>query len=88
MRRRTNDSRDIDPAELKLIRVGHFIWLERKRALQSEDVEHVRALDAALQTVWELKRQRRAELKVERAERSKQLRQRFTKAKQPLPMAA
>ena len=32
---RRNDTRDISPAELKLIRVGHLLlWLERRKALK------------------------------------------------------
>jgi hypothetical protein len=80
-----NDRRDISPAELKLIRVGHLLWLERRSALKSEDVRQVRALDEALETVWQLKRQVRAEEKALRAEKSAKLKERF---RPTLPKAA
>jgi hypothetical protein len=76
---RRNDTRDTHPAEVKLIRVGHLLWLDRRKALKSGDVEQVRALDEALETVWKAKREKRAELTVERAEKSATLRLKFGK---------
>jgi hypothetical protein len=78
---RRNDTRDMSPAELKLVRVGHFLWLDRKKALKSSDVQLVRAIDEALDTIWRLKRLLRAELKVQRAEESARLRAYFVERK-------
>jgi len=77
---RRNDTRDTDPGELKLIRIGHLLWLDRKKSLKSGDVAQVRAFDEALETVWKAKREKRAELKVERAEKSASLRLKFGRA--------
>lgn len=74
-----NDKRDVDLGELKLIRVGHFLWLDRRKALKSDDVGQLRALDEALETVWKAKREKRAELKVQRAEKAASMNLRFRK---------
>jgi hypothetical protein len=76
---RRNETRDIDHGELKLIRVGHLLWLDRKKSLKSGDVLQVRAFDEALESVWKAKREKRVELKVERAEKSASLREKFAK---------
>jgi hypothetical protein len=78
---RRNDTRDMSPAEVKLVRIGHLLWLDRKKSLKSGDVEQVWAIDAALETVWRLKRELRAELKVQRAEESAKLRAYFAERK-------
>jgi len=78
---RRNDLRDLSPAELKLVRAGHFLWLDRKKALKSSDVQLVRAIDEALETVWRLKRELRQELKAERAKESARLRAHFAERK-------
>jgi hypothetical protein len=78
---RRNDTRDISPAELKLVRVGHLLWLDRRKALKSGDVQQVRAVNEALETVWRLKRELRAELKAERAKESARLRAHFAELK-------
>ncbi len=77
MKIQRNDTRDINPAELKLIRVGHFLWFEWKRALKSGHLLQIRASEAALEDVWRLKRELRAELKQKRAEESARLRAKF-----------
>lgn len=85
------DRHDPDRAELTLIRCGHHLWLGRKRALKASDAPLVRALDASLETVWELKRIVRAELKVKRAAAAATLRQYWKErkeAKEALPLAA
>lgn len=74
---RRNDSRDISPAELKLLRVGHQLWLDRKKALKSGTVDDYRAIEAALETVWQLKRELRAELKATRAKEAEATREYF-----------
>ena len=60
--------------ELKLIQVGHYLWTLYKRARNGGDVGEREALGASLETVWELKRQVRAELKIRRAARSEAMR--------------
>jgi len=68
------DRHDVDRAELKLIRIGHFLWLDRKRALKASDLQLVQALDASLNTVWELKRVVREGVKARRADAAAKLR--------------
>lgn len=73
-----NDTYDIDTHELKLIRVGHYLWALLKRsARKSEPLSEIEALEEALATVWELKRQYRQELRLKRAERNAVVRLRF-----------
>ena len=74
---RRNDTRDISPAELKLVRVGHFLWLDRRKALKSGTVDDYRAIEAALETVWQLKRELRQELKASRAKEAEATREYF-----------
>jgi hypothetical protein len=85
-----NDRYDVDRAELKLIRVGHFLWLDRKKALKASDVSLVHAIDASLEIVWQLKREVRAELKVKREAAAAKLGAYFQqrKAAMTLPKAA
>jgi hypothetical protein len=52
---------DHDPAQLLLTRIGHHLWLDRRRALRASDVQDVHAVDAALHTVGELLRTVKAE---------------------------
>jgi DNA-directed RNA polymerase specialized sigma24 family protein len=47
---------DCNPAELKLVRIAHHLWLDRRRALRDENVQDVRAIDESLRTVGELQR--------------------------------
>jgi hypothetical protein len=78
---RRNDTRDVSPAELKLIRVGHSLWLERRKALKSGTVDDYKAIEAALETVWLLKRELRAELKAARAKEAQATREYFRRRK-------
>jgi hypothetical protein len=72
------DRHDTHRGELLLIRAGHYLWDKYKRSCgKSENVSERQALYAALETVWEAKRQLRAELKAHRATRSKKLQERF-----------
>jgi hypothetical protein len=92
------DYHDIDPWELKLIRVGHALWtllraerrslgqplceeLALKRGLETArtppESAETRALDDAIQIIVRLKREKRAELKSERAIRAEEVRERF-----------
>jgi hypothetical protein len=61
------DYRDIDRNELRLIRAGHYLWNYAKRSRNSLTVSEREALSLALQTIWDAKRELRAELKVKRA---------------------
>jgi hypothetical protein len=56
-------------SELTLIRVGQYLWAMYKRSC--------RMLYAALETVWERKRELRAELRTQRAARSPELPETF-----------
>ena len=64
-----NDRHDTDPTEAKLIRVGHFLW---KLYWQSRDEA---GLEPALETVWQAKREYRAELKARREASAQKLRE-------------
>jgi hypothetical protein len=64
-----NDRHDTDPTEAKLIRIGHFLW---KLYWQAKTEA---GLESALETVWQAKREYRAELKQERAASARQLRE-------------
>ena len=57
-----NDRHDVDPIEGKLIRIGHYLWRLYKRIAVGEKD----SLDAALETLWQAKREYRVELKVRR----------------------
>jgi hypothetical protein len=72
-----NDTRDIGPYELKLIRVGHALWAMFRKARKSEPLSEIKPLEEALKTVWELKRQYRQELAAKRIERNRAVRERF-----------
>lgn len=80
-RNRRNDKYNVSPAELLLIRAGQHLWQARKKALKSQTVDEYRALDAALETVWEAKRLVRAELKAEREKAAEQVRAYFAERK-------
>ena len=66
-----NDRYDIDPRELRLIRVGHYLWGQFKRNRQEPGIEQ------ALEDVLTRKRELRAELRVERAKKADQCHQYF-----------
>jgi hypothetical protein len=55
-----NDKHDLDPTEGKLIRIGHYLWKLYWQA-KSEP-----GLEGALEAVWQVKREYRAELKTRR----------------------
>jgi hypothetical protein len=80
-----NDRHDIDWRELKLLRVGHYLWaIYKKECGKSGTVSEEMALESALRQVWDLKKELRRELKTERAARAELVRERFGKAKLPL----
>jgi hypothetical protein len=68
---------DVAPSELKLIRVGHYLWKLYKVARNGIDVGESEALSQALETVWAVKRKLRIELAAKRAERSAAVREHF-----------
>ncbi len=76
---RLYDRYDIDWRELKLIRVGHALWAMYRKARKSGMVSEIEPILEALETVWELKRQLRAELRDKRAIRSANVRRDFAK---------
>lgn len=73
---------DIDPWELKLIRIGHALWaiLRRERRQIGYPLSEESALYAAIETIVRLKREKRAELKAERTVRAEEVRARFRSA--------
>ena len=72
------DRHDANPYELRLIRVGQHLW--RLRARNGLTVSERRAIYAALETVWEAKRQLRAELAAIRKERGRAFAERMKAA--------
>ena len=80
------DYRDIDPWELKLIRVGHAIWrlYRRENARNASYLLERKALLEACETVWRLKREYREKLKKRRAEASSKIAKRFAKWQESL----
>ena len=74
---RRADRHDIAPCELKLIRVGHWLWRALNRARRAGNVSESEALYAALRTVWRLKHELRAELRAARAIAGRRLAARF-----------
>jgi hypothetical protein len=81
-RKQRHDTYDIDRRELKLIRVGHYLWsLHKKERGKSDPLRESGPIWEALQTVWNLKKTLRQELKVERAAKSQITRERFKQLK-------
>ena len=78
---RRNDRRDAERAELKLIRVGHALWaiMKRDRARNGGYLPQSDPIWDALETVWRLKREHRAELTGKRQAESAQLRAKFAR---------
>jgi predicted metal-dependent hydrolase len=77
-----NDTRDIDAYELKLIRVGHYLWaLYKRSARKSEPLGERMALEQALEAVWNIKREYRQQLALKRAESNAVVRERFATLK-------
>jgi len=72
------DRHDINPYELKLIRVGHHLWRDRRK--NGVTVSERMAIYAALETVWEAKRQLRTELATIRKERGRAFAERMKAA--------
>jgi len=81
-RKQRHDTHDIDRRELKLIRVGHYLWsLHKKERGKFDPLRESGPIWDALQTVWRLKVELRKELKIERAAQSEITRERFKQLK-------
>lgn len=67
-KRQKYDYRDVDRWELKLVRVGHALWEQwkRDRGAKWGAVGERGPLWAAIQNVWRLKKDYRAELAIHR----------------------
>jgi len=63
MRDKRMDGRPTDPAEQKLINVGHFLWRHRKEWPEP-------GISIALETIWRLKEELRVPLRKEWLERA------------------
>ena len=82
MKNSRNDRFDTDRREMKLIRVGHYLWsLYKNERGKSEPLNQEQALYAALEIVWSLKKQLREELVVERAAKAAITARRFRERK-------
>ena len=68
--RQKYDYRDLDRGEAQLIRVGHALWLDRRKL--GDTVAEREGINAALESVWTAKREYRAELAKKRALRFSQ----------------
>jgi hypothetical protein len=64
-KRQKYDRRDPDRHELLLIRAGHHLWALHKKLGDTGSQEQ--GIYAALETIWQLKREYREELKERRA---------------------
>jgi hypothetical protein len=78
-KRQKYDYRDIDRGELKLIRVGHALWVQYKREKRQNGgyLSEEQPIYAALQTIWRLKREYRAGLRLKLAAQSQKIREKF-----------
>jgi len=74
------DYHDIDRGELKLVRIGHALWAMLRKARKSYLPKEERILMEAIETIMRLKKEKRAELKVQNAARSAKLAERFRTA--------
>ena len=50
----------VSGAEILLVRAGHHLWRWRREAWAKADTSEMATLDAALETVWQAKREYRA----------------------------
>ena len=63
--RQKYDYRDLERGEAQLIRVGHALWRDRRKL--GDAVSAREGINAALESVWQAKREYRAELAKKRA---------------------
>jgi hypothetical protein len=76
-KRQLYDYHDIDPWELKLIRVGHALWALLRKSRKSQPLLEIEAIEEAIQTVARLKREYRTELALRRAAKNAAVREKF-----------
>jgi hypothetical protein len=83
--RQKYDYRDLERGEAQLIRVGHALWRDRRKL--GDTVSEREGINAAIESVWQAKREYRAELAEKRAlkfsEYRKGLPQRCVAAREP-----
>jgi hypothetical protein len=60
------DKRDPDPQVIRLTRAGHFLWLRLKNRKSPLPLEWRGPFSLALETIWRLKREVKAELLAKR----------------------
>jgi hypothetical protein len=65
--RQKYDYRDLNRGEAQLIRIGHALWRDRRKL--GDTVAEREGINAALESVWQAKREYRAELTEKRAVR-------------------
>jgi hypothetical protein len=70
--RQKYDYRDLDRGEAQLIRIGHALWRDRREL--GDTVAEREGINAALESVWQAKKEYRAELAEKRAVRFVQYR--------------
>jgi hypothetical protein len=63
--RQKYDHRHLDRGEAQLIRLGHALWRDRRKL--GDTVAEREGINAALESVWQAKREYRAELAKKRA---------------------
>lgn len=69
------DRCDPDHGITKLTRAGHHLWhLRRKKGVTADEEQ---AIDAALETIWQAKRERKSEVAVAQSNRAARTRQYF-----------
>jgi hypothetical protein len=71
--RQKYDYRDLDRGEAQLIRIGHALWRDRRKL--GNTVAEREGIHAALESVWQAKREYRAEVANRRALRFSQYRE-------------
>ena len=77
-RAQRHDTRDIEWPELKLIRVGQYLFSRWKQSTRKSDpLSEQMALEQALETVYRIKREYRAERDVRRKLANAEVRKRF-----------
>jgi hypothetical protein len=70
--RQKYDYRDLDRGEAQLLRIGHSLWRDRRKL--GDTVAEREGIYAALESVWQAKREYRAELARKRASRFSEFR--------------
>lgn len=70
-RRQLYDRRDPTRAEMVLVRAGHYLWHQRRK---SPTVDRDGHITAALELIWECKRQVRVEIQAKSTESFKRWR--------------